>query len=291
MKNYLLVFFICLGFLGAHSQSISTSVDSLRFYGDAMFSLRLKENKSFAENQFLNLADRLVQDNKDSSLLTFHPSFIITESKDKFLKIVSWQIENESKEYRYYAFIFSKDAKPILIRSQERNLDRINYETFNKENWYGAMYYHFLPEIIGGFYTVFGYRFSKEGYKYRIIEMIRVNEDTVEFGSPIFKVTDEKGGEDFLYRKLISYSASANVALRYDEEVKMIYFDHIDRFTDPKSGELLRAPDGTFEAFELKNNYWNYIPYHKLQILETAPREKPVLDNKSKDLFGRDKKK
>ncbi len=290
MKISVLIFSFCFASLNSGTQTISSAEDSLRFFGDAMFSLKLPINKSYAESRFLELANRLVQNNKDSNLLKFHPSFIITGSNDQSVKIISWQIESDFTDYHYCAYFFIKDLKPVFLKSINRNLDRINYETFNQENWYGAMYYHFLPETINGYYTILGYRFSKEGYKYRIIDLLKIHNGMVEFGSPLFKSVSEDGNEDFLYRKIISYSPSANIIVKYDEESKMIMYDHVERFIDPKSGEVLRVPDGTFEAFELKNNYWNYIPYHKLQNLETPPREKPVLDNRKKDLFGREKR-
>lgn len=289
MKIYILILSICLISLYSNTQVLSSSKDSLCFYGDAMFSLKLSVNKSFAEKQFLDLAQRLIKTNEDSSLLMFHPSFVITESKDKLIKIVSWQIGLDSNNYHYCAYIFSKNSKPIFLKSNERNLERINYESFNQENWYGAMYYHFLPETINGYYTVFGYRFSSDGMKYRIIELINIENGMVSFGSPLFKTTSTNGDEDFQYRKMVGYSLSANLSLIYDEESKMIYYDHVEVITDPNSGELLKVPDGTFEAFELKNNFWNYIPYHQLKHIETPPREKPVLDNRKKDLFGKEK--
>jgi hypothetical protein len=204
--------------------------------------------------------------------------------------IISWQIEYDSKDYRYYAYIFQPGAKPLLLESTERNLDRINYESFNNDNWYGILYYQFLPVVVDGYYTLFGYRFAKNGLKYRIIELLKNDNGKLIFGAPLFKIIDKEGEEDYLYRKVIPYSLSANMQISYDNSLNLIYYDHIDNYTDPKSGEILLVPDGTFEAFELKDNTWVYIPYHQLQKLKQAPREKPILDSKNKDLFGRKKK-
>ncbi len=291
MKILFTILYIGVSALQSFSQDIKTPEDSLQFFGDAMFSLKIYSNKIYAESRFLELANRLIESNKDSSLLKFHPSFVMTESNDHSLKFVSWQIQLDTNNYHYCAYLFTKDRKPLFLKSKNRNLDKINYETFNEETWYGAMYYHFLPVLINGYYTVLGYRFSNEGYKYRIIELLKIQDGKVEFGSPLFRISGDGGNEDFLYRKMISYSPSANVVVKYDEESKLILFDHVERFIDPKSGEVLRVPDGTFEAFELKDQYWDYIPYHKLQIIDTPPREKPVLGTGKKDLFGKDKKK
>jgi hypothetical protein len=48
-------------------------------------------------------------------------------------------------------------------------------------------------------------------------------------------------------------------------------------------------PDGTYEGFEFRNGNWKYIEKLKVEIQKSAPREKPVLNDKSKDIFGREK--
>ncbi|MBK8484172.1 MAG: hypothetical protein IPL31_07510 [Saprospiraceae bacterium] len=289
MKIYLLQIFVFCTISGTQAQVPITPIDSMRFYADAMFSMRLIEHKLFAEHQFLRLATTLIKSNEDSSKLSFHPSFVIAESADKKLKIVSWQIDENFQNYRYAAFVFADSCKPIFLKSEERNLNRINFESFTEHNWYGALYYHFVPEKINGYYTLFGYRFSKDGNKHRFIDVIKIDHGNIQIGSPIFKHYDTKEQEELYFRHVIHYSPSANVILRYEEDSKMIFFDHIDQITDSKSGEVLMVPDGTFEAFELKDGYWNYIPYQRGEILENAPRERPVLGKDSKDLFGKSK--
>jgi hypothetical protein len=289
MKFYSLILIFGLSYCTAKTQAINTPEDSLRFYGDAMFTLKISKHKAFAETKFTNLVQRLVHSNKDSIYFKFHPAFVVTESPDQEIKIISWQIELDSS-YHYYAYFFTKNSNPIFINSKPRNIDRINYETFDKDNWYGAMYYHFLPVKINGFYTVLGYRFSNEGNKYRIIEPIKLAQDNLEFGSPIFRIVNSKNEEDLLYRKIISYSPSANIIVKYDEESKLILFDHVEQFTDPKTGQIIRAADGTFESFEYKDQYWEYNSYHQLEKLKAAPREKPVLGGSKKDIFGKEKR-
>lgn len=269
-----------------HGQ-LHNAVDSLQFFGDAMFSLKVHSNRAFAESQFLELAKRLIVDVKDSSLLNFHPSFISTQSFDKNIKIVSWQVESDDYQYHYYAYFFTPASKPVLIKSVSRNLERMNYETLNSENWYGALYYRFIPGNIEGYYTILGYRFSTQGFKYRIIDFIRMKDKKPEFGAPLIRLDSTQNNEDRLYRKVIAYSPSANASINYDETDKIIYFDHIVLMTDPRTGEIMKVPDGTFESMEWKNDFWQYNSYHKLQQVDSPPREKPVLDKRKKDLFGR----
>jgi len=280
-----MLFYACL----CSGQVLNSKQDSFRFYADAMFYLNQSEFRMNAESVFNRLLRELVLSSEDSSKLNFLPSFVKCESTDKNICIISWQVERKPKEFHYAAVLFSPNAKPLFLNDVDRTLSRINFETFNSKNWYGALYYHVIPAKIKNTFTVLGYRFGKDGSKYRIIDMIELKNNDVLIGSPLFKHIDEKGGEEWYYRHVINYSPSANVAVKYDETSQIIYFDHVETFTDVKSGEVVRAPDGTFEALEFKNEYWNYVPYQKGEILQSAPREKPILNGENKDIFGKKK--
>lgn len=271
------------------SQALRTKQDSFRFYADAMFFLNQAEFRIEAEHGFNRLLKELVVNNEDSAKLSFLPNFVKCESADKSLCIISWQVERKPKDFHYAAVLFRPESKPIFLKDVDRNISRINYEAFNSTNWYGALYYHVIPLKINNAYTILGYRFGKDGSKYRIIDMLEIKNDEVIIGAPKFKHLNEKGDEDWYYRHVINYSPSANVVVKYDEASQIIYFDHVETFTDVKSGDVVRAPDGTFEALEFKNDYWNYIPYQKGEILQTPPREKPVLNSDGKDIFGKKK--
>ncbi|MBK8080590.1 MAG: hypothetical protein IPN97_09945 [Saprospiraceae bacterium] len=44
--------------------------------------------------------------------------------------------------------------------------------------------------------------------------------------------------------------------------------------------------DGSLVGYEKKDRYWEYIDKIYTQILDEAPRPKPVLDKRNKNLFG-----
>lgn len=290
MKIWICCLFVFFFASQCAGQVLSSKQDSFRFYADAMFFLNQAEFRIEAEQAFNRLLKELVISNEDTIKFSFLPNFVKCESSDKQFCIISWQVERAPKDYHYGAVLFRPESKPIYLNDIDRNISRINYETFNSNNWYGALYYHVIPLKINNAYTILGYRFGKDGSKYRIIEILEIINDDLLIGAPKFKHLNEKGDEEWYYRHVINYSPSANVAIKYDETSQIIYFDHVETFTDVKSGDVVRAPDGTFEALEFKNEYWNYIPYQKGEILQTPPREKPVFNNEGKDIFGKKKK-
>lgn len=269
-----------------------TGTDSLLFWGDAMISLQSYEYKELALFNFNDHFKREVSDPADSIKLNFHPAIVKIESADKAVRIYSWRIEFKDKSAMYALCVFYKNLPPKLIYSKERNLFRINYEEMGIEGWYGALYYHILPQKFGDYYLLFGFALDKNGAKHKVIEPVRFNEDQIIFGKKTFLKLSENRSEDWYHRIVLHYSPSANLAINYDSEKNQIIYDHISQFTDPRTGESLSVPDGTLEAFNWTNDHWTHEPYLKNEVLESAPIEKPILgkDAPGLDLFGKPKK-
>lgn len=271
---------------------LTSATDSLSFWGDAMISFHSDDHKEMALVHFNDCFKREVIAPTDSSKLNFHPAIVKIQSSDKSLRIYSWRIEFRDKAPQYAMCIFYQNNPPKIIYSRERNLNRINYEEMGIEGWYGALYYHILPQKFDDYYLLFGFAFDKNGFKHKFIEPFRIQEDRILFGKKTFLKLSAHNAEDWYHRIVLHYSPSANVAINFDSEKKQIIYDHISQFTDPRSGESLNVPDGTLEALYFKNDHWLHEPYLKNEILESAPLEKPILgkDSPGLDLFGKPKK-
>ncbi|HEX5625745.1 MAG TPA: hypothetical protein VFX48_07005 [Saprospiraceae bacterium] len=291
MKHLIYLWMLSFNASLAQGWSSGNPLDSMHFYADAMFSLKQASFRNLAEEQFLRLAKIHIRSIEDTSLLKSHPAFIHTESPDRSFYLVSWQTEPGEQQYQYSMFAFQPGSPPLLLRSVTRNIRRINYETCDEKNWYGALYYKVLPPVAEGRYTVLGFRLTADGKKHRIIDVIQFAEQSVRFGSPVFQVKNQDGTEDLLFRKVISYSPSANLVVTFDELNQTLFYDHVTTHTDPQTGELLLIPDGTFEAFEWKAGLWLFNDYLQLQKIDTPPSSKPAGEQKDKDLFGRPKSK
>ncbi len=287
MRNTIILILNCILITTLSSQNQS-SLDSLKFWGDAMISLKDKKHRVWAEEAFLSCFKREIQSASDSSKLEFHPAVVHITSPDGRFKMYSWQVEHAASEFLYYTCILPKSGDVLLLKSTQRNLRKINFEEFSDKNWYGALYYHIFPGDFEGHYLLLGFSISPDGTKHRIVEPFQIKDGKPRFGAPLFKKqVDEE--EVTVHRLVLSYSPSANAVFEFDPATKQIMQDHITSFIDPKSGEQLEVPDGTYEAYEWKNGAYKHIPYVKAQIMETAPIEKPVLGQGNKDLFGRPK--
>ena len=67
----------------------------------------------------------------------------------------------------------------------------------------------------------------------------------------------------------------------------MIVFDRLVEVpsNNPENGGMLIVPDGFYHTFKLQNGIWNFIEDLPNEILEEAPRPKPVLGN-GKSILG-----
>ena len=76
--------------------------------------------------------------------------------------------------------------------------------------------------------------------------------------------------------------------MNYNEDMHMIVFDHLvtkseadgkpEKSLKPKGYEYF--PDGTYEAFEWKNNRWEYVETVKNVQYNSAPTPVPFFDGK-----------
>jgi len=71
----------------------------------------------------------------------------------------------------------------------------------------------------------------------------------------------------------------------------MIIYDHlITLYSEGPGKGAVPVPDGSYEAYVLKGKKWVYVDKVFNQVLDEAPRDRPVLEGrKGKDLFGRKK--
>ncbi|MCC6817237.1 MAG: hypothetical protein IT267_12550 [Saprospiraceae bacterium] len=290
-KSYLVfIFFINLLYVNAQKTELS-SVDSLKIWSDILYSGKLEETRIIASLNVENLLTRHIQNNDIGDL---HPNIIVLKFPDQNQIICTWQVEMATGEFEYFGLLRNQKGEITKFKREIRDYTRIRREEFNEANWYGAVYYHILPQSFGkeNYYILFGFAQNNLGERFKIIETINFKDGKPLFGSPVFPYTDQDGEKSDINRVIIRYSQSGTCLLRYEEVEKQIVFDHMINFQDTNSPEGSNyLPDGSYEAYEFKNNHWKYISKLNVEVQKTAPREMPILNNNDKDLFGREKRK
>jgi hypothetical protein len=103
------------------------------------------------------------------------------------------------------------------------------------------------------YYTLLGWKGVNPIATRKVIDVVYFSGDKIVFGYPLFKT-----GNVYHNRIIFEYSSQASMSLHYDEQKKMIVFDHL---TAPKNStvQILNGPDGTYDALKFIKGHWELM--------------------------------
>ncbi len=252
-------------------------------------------NDSLAEHRFgacREMIPRLVKALKVENSFNYPfeslKSVSIQYPRDSSFRIFSWQLYVDENDYRYYGAIQMNTPELKLYPLIDRSFTVENPESavLGPDNWYGAVYYNLLdfktPDGDKA-YLLFGFDGNSFFRKRKLIDVLRFNEDGPAFGAPVFV----HEGNQRKHRVLREYSAEVSTRCNYDELLEMVIFDHLIQMNGPYGEGLNNYPDGSYEAYRLQGGLWTHIDKVFNQVSDEAPRPAPILDNRTKDIFGK----
>ncbi|MFZ1516650.1 MAG: hypothetical protein WAT21_14670 [Saprospiraceae bacterium] len=288
-------FFIlsALVYYPASAQEVAwASADSLSFWSDVMFNSRIPKHRKLSAERVNYLMGKVLSEDH-YSITDFNPNIVRLTPDDKSFELFTWQYEGENNVWHYDGLVKLRSGKILPFSREQRDYDRIRFEEFTPENWYGAVYFYLIPESFGkeNYYVMFGFAQNSRQEKFKIIEALRIKDDQITFGSKEFEIEEESGDKIFTNRHVVRYSQQSNCTLTYEAPNKMIVFDHIAKYETPNQKNVfMLVPDGTYEAFNYKSGKWKFDPYLPTTKMKEAPRDQQILDDRTKDLFGNPKK-
>jgi hypothetical protein len=223
-------------------------------------------------------------------------SISILAPPDSSFRIFTWQLFVNDSTYRYYGAIQlnQRDLQlfPLIDRSFEMEIPPL-YEQLKPDHWYGALYYNIrqFDTREGRKYLLMGYDAFEFFTKRKIIEVLSFDKDRVPvFGAPVFQ-RENKTLTPPEMRMILEYSAEAVVKVNWDEQYKMILFDHLIPLPSPFGRGMTAVPDGSYDGLQFQNGQWNFIDKVFNDTQEEVPFPEPILDaRKSKDISGKMKK-
>ncbi len=212
-------------------------------------------------------------------------------SKDQKLTLISgfYMIETGMPEYfLFYQYRGDEYIEGSILNSVGTEFSDPDMVDLRDGEWFGAMYYQIqdfsYSEDIQ-LYLVFGANLYKGFERRKIVEPIYFDEGQIKFGYPIFKLENKPKLQPHY---IIQYSRDSAPTFRYDEDLNLIIFDHLMPVPSPfDRQQMTMVPDGTYEAFELKNKIWHHIselPIEKLAEPPNINRER----NSTRDILGRE---
>lgn len=183
-------------------------------------------------------------------------------SKDKLVRVISWNVQYEDLSHDYYSFVMKKDDRRDRVsvtelKRQKQNLYAIQHDEIEAENWYGALYYDIIDVQRRNrtYYTLLGYDANNERSSIKLIDVLSFIGSRPRLGAPIFEVND-----NIAHRVIFEHSSDATMSLRYDNEREKIIFDHLSPESPTmKEFREFYVPDMSYDAYAWDGRRWLLI--------------------------------
>lgn len=209
---------------------------------------------------------------------------------DSTFRIFTWQLYVGKDEYRYYGAV-QLNAKelqlfPLLDRSFQ--VESPEHDVLPPDEWYGAVYYNLRQADgpNGAYYLLFGFDGNEFFRKRKLIDVLTFSNGKPQFGAPVFV----HGPNRVKHRVLREYSAEVSTKLNYDDILGAIVFDHLVPQNGPYGEGMTYYPDGSYEGYRFEEDgRWHHVEKMFHEVSDEAPMPAPVLNNRSKNIFGEQK--
>ena len=224
-------------------------------------------------------------------------SISIMSPPDSSFRIFTWQLFVNDSTYRYYGTIQMRQQSlklfPLRDKSYEMEVPPV-YEQLTPDNWYGVLYYGIrqFDTREGRKYLLFGYDALDFFQRRKIIDVLAFDKQgTPVFGAPVFNREQLKPGPKE-QRLVFDYSAEASARVNWDEQYKMVIFDHLIPLPSPFGRGMTAVPDGSYDGLRFEKGRWKFIEKVFNDSQDEVPFPAPVLeDRKGKDIIGKEKRK
>lgn len=209
---------------------------------------------------------------------------------DSSFRIFTWQVIRDERVYRRHGAIQlpTPDGRLKLIPLIDRSL-MINAkaDTITSADWWiGALYYRVIRTEYAGkpFYTLLGYDENTVRSTRKVAEVLHFDQSgQPRFGGPFFRFpVGDTAHPPLMSRFWIEYKKDGNARMQYDDELKLIIFDHLISESEEPDKPHTYIPDGDYEGFRWEKGAWQYIEKVFHQKLEDgqAPVVAPVKEKK-----------
>jgi hypothetical protein len=309
MKINLSIFFFIAFSLNIFAQEIlnlselETEINALaeEMHKDSAESRRLKN----ANDILTLLSNNLIQKGSFKYPFSNLKGISVLEPKDKKFKIFTWEVFVNKDSYRQFGIIQTADEKVYALEDKSETIKAAEFAKLKPENWYGALYYHVQDFTTGVNNETQYLLLGRDSYGYyerrKVIDILYFDfMGRPRFGNNLIQIKDGRGQLRTVGRYFLQYSAVASVMLRYDQDLKMVIYDHLVMGSPiMKDVPPSNIPDGSFNGLKTQKGKWEFVDmvfeYNPDNILEDAQNPAAIMlrnDQKrdgGKDIFGKEK--
>ena len=238
--------------------------DSLKVLQIPMYRGKADAAKETANEKFKRIfSDALKQDKSFDFPFDSLKEIGRIYSPDRTFRIINWDIPKADGTYDYFGLVQVYDAKTktyVVHELTDKSQDVKTPETYSgtADKWYGMLYYKIIPVKYKKkkYYTLLGFDPNDNLTAKKVIDVLTFSNGTVpKFGADIFKM--EKRSPK---RVVFEYSSKAVMSLKYNEEHKVIVFDHLTPSVPQFDGQFqYYGPDFSLDALKFEKGKWVYI--------------------------------
>jgi hypothetical protein len=214
----------------------------------------------------------------------------VKTAPDNSFRLYTWTYpNNDGSRYFYFGYLQTYNTKSqkatlyVLCDSSDV-IEKPQSKKLRPDKWYGAVYYSILKNVRDkkSYYTLLGWHGKNSSYTQKLADVLYFDKDKPVFGYPIFKA-----GNISHNRIIFQFDAQAVMTLKYDEDRKLLVFDHIANM----GGKL--GPDGTYDAYKFtRKEHWELLQDIDVNAgFNPKPPPKPVPDQELKEKDREMKKK
>ena len=189
---------------------------------------------------------------------------VMLESPDKQVRIFTWDVQADDGTHTFYGFIHaynrkSKKFEVYELKDKSEGMRDPENALLDNSKWFGAYYYQ-IAEIKykkKKKYVLLGWDGNNRMSNKRLIDVLYFDSKGFpKFGDGIFPKENGK----IVKRDIFEYKAGVFMSLRYDEEKKVIIFDHLSPSDPNLEGQYeFYGPDFSYDMLEFKDGKWQYV--------------------------------
>jgi len=233
------------------------------FQKDSIKFLKTDKEKTDINEKILNVFQNALEYNNSFNYpFASLKNIGILTSKNKLLKIYTWNLKFKNNEYKYYGFIqyYNKKENEYFLfnlTDYTPNIIAPEQAILNNSKWYGALYYDIIEIKLQGetYYTLLGWKGNNLLTNKKVIEILYIsNSGKIIFGKPIIKIENKTKK-----RIIFEYSIKTVMGLTYNESMNMIIFDHLSPLNSSLKGQYqYYGSDLTYDGLKFEKGVWQF---------------------------------
>lgn len=183
----------------------------------------------------------------------------VSDPDNKVFKVSTYCVSYSDFTTSFFGIMAHNDNGKVYVDKLEDKTDDIlspERGVLSPAKWYGAVYYNVIPIVIEKklYYTLLGYKASDGLVKTRVIEVLSFKGKKVAFGAPLF--LHEKAT---YHRRVMKYSAQANMMMRYDNRISTLVMDHLSPSSTMFRGQWrYYGPDMSYDGYKMTKQGWEF---------------------------------